>query len=56
MLPQLIEHILFRPNWGEIEFVFAELIIKSLLDEGSDATADLAFKIQQRLLEELRRN
>lgn len=56
MLPMLIEHILLRPSWGETEFVFAELMIKSLLDEGGDATVDLASKIQQRLLVELRRN
>lgn len=56
MLPKLIEHILLRPTWGETEFVFAELLIKSLVDEGAQATLELADRIQRRLLEELRRN
>lgn len=56
MLPRMIEHILLRPSWSETEFVLAELMIKSLLDEGSDATFELAVRLQKRLLEELRRN
>ena len=52
MLPNIFEHILLRPSWGETEFVFAELMMRSLLEEGSEATFELAAKIQARLLEE----